>query len=557
MKKIALIVGVFISVGAYAAENTLINPISLHYYRGEYYIGDPGLHAVLRYKVGGKPIVLVNKNFPTDLPTGITDDGKQSLIVGTPNACWLYKININTGKILQFSPKLHTKSKFCSCMVTKYDIDHYAFSTGHYIVTVNKLGNQTGRFVPGFFNTNGVTPFVDTDHTPLFAITNQGKQGDNVIMTVTQSGKEKSRTLITQCDGKKLQYPFGIVTLGDTLYFDDAILNTLFSYDIKTKKCEKISDQFVRPMGLAVAGNKIAILDTGKRALLQYDPVTHELKTLYQDHSPITQLVQPWQLYVTSTNVYMVDSQRNAIIKITKKQPHKMTVVTDQGRGKGAPYIAIAGLTGSGNSLYTSDVSQDIIFRVNSKNGDHTIFSETGVTPGKSFDDPASLTFYKKNIYAGDWSKYAIFKVTSSGRRIIVAKLKTRPYSISSIIDNHLYFIRYNKNVITKVNIATGHASVLSARGATLPSLNSVVFYDKNTLFVAGGAVKKNQYVYRINLVSNACKKIATIPVPYKKYVSFMSRYDKNHLIVNLNAGSQLYLVNIHTGKVTRFLFEK
>lgn len=137
-----------------------------------------------------------------------------------------------------------------------------------------------------------------------------------------------------------------VVALGDKIYFNDVVLNALFSYDINTKQCVKISSNFKKPMGITVAGSKIGIIDAGKRALLEYDPSAHSLNTLFQDKSRITTLEQPWDFYVTPTDVYVSDYKRGAILKISKNLPHNVSVISSAAHGAGAPFLTAYVLAG-------------------------------------------------------------------------------------------------------------------------------------------------------------------------------------------------------------------
>lgn len=111
----------------FSATNTFIYPISLHFFKGAYYIGDRAREAVLSYKnLALTTLYQTQDNTKLDLPLGLSDDGNNSIIVADPGVCALSKIDVSSGVISVFSRPSGSSSGLCPRFVTKYSNGLYA-----------------------------------------------------------------------------------------------------------------------------------------------------------------------------------------------------------------------------------------------------------------------------------------------------------------------------------------------------------------------------------------------------------------------------------------------
>lgn len=545
----------FVSSALFASDISFVYPLSLHWYKGAYYIGDRGIPAFFRVKDGKRSLVYTTQdsNKKLNIPIGLTDDGKQSLIDADPGTCALSKINLATHTLKRFSPPPPKPTDgVCAGGITRAQDKHYYFvslgSKG--IVTVNAKGNTRKLISNVFEHPFGITSYHDDKRGLMFGVLSSR---EGALYTYKARDSLPKRFL---CNGKKLPFPYDIVSLDNTFYFDDAILNHLYAYDRKTNQCRLLSKGFIKPLGLTVSGSKIGIIDAGKRALLEYDPKTKQIKTIIQDKRTLTSLGQPWDMYVSSDAVFVSDYKRGGVLKIDKKT-RKISVVTSPRRGRGAPILTAEALTGTPNNknvMYLSDGTLTSIFKVDLKTGDHTFMPKPYQKSGVAMQEPTSMTYKDGTLYVADWAGSQVLRVNSQGIRQRLSKLSSPPFAIAGDKKGRLYVSQPKAPGLSSINMKTGKHTKIALQCDKPIVPFGIEVLGENQLLVTDA---KHNQINQITLTKDNighCKVLATIPKKGKDKLWFVRRFDKTHLIASVFWGPYLYLVNIKTGEVSRFI---
>lgn len=541
-KIVILVVSVLFHVRV-MADNTLIYPISLHYFKGQYYIGDRGRDALLSVKAK-KPRAQTKDNEFT-VPLDLSDNQLNRLLITDLGPCNIKAFDLKTGAFSSFSSP--PEGQGCPRFVTRYAPQSYAYTNKEGIAILDNQGNQIQHKAFTELNPFGIAPFKMENKETAFAIANPAHR---IIYVLKYPSLKPTVPL---CHGTQLKFPYDVVNVNNKLYFDDVILNALFEYDVKTKQCIKLPYPFVKPMGLAVAGTKIGIIDAGKRALIEYSPKTKRFNTLYQDTSPLTHLVSPWDVHVSNKTVYVSDRKRGAILKISKRSPHVMRIFSDAAHGEGPPFLTVYDMASNEktNRLFVSDASSDLILQLDKKTGNRRIFSESVRNKGIKLGDVTTMTLHKDTLYAADWSNSAIITIDASGNRKRLLKLDSPPFAISNVLNREIFVTQVKDKAISKITLGYSKAKKLKLNCPDLILPFGIIAWDKETLVVSD---KGHASINRIVLKTNRCQQIATIPTESNQSVWLIKRYDKHHVIVSLSNSPRLYLVNYGTGKVQRFI---
>lgn len=533
----------FFYINVLAFSNTLVYPISLHYFKGQYYIADRGRGVLLSFKNNSPHAITKNNAFT--VPLDLSDDRDNSILLLDPGYCNIRAFNLETLTFTDFSsPK---KGQGCPRFLTHKTNQAYAYTSQTGFTEINNHGIQTTHSQLPEVNPYGIALFKTKSNASAFAIANPAHRIIYVLKNQTLS------PMPPLCHGRQIRFPYDIVSLKNKLYIDDVILNALFEYDPLTGQCVRLPYDFIKPMGLTVAGDKIGIIDAGKRALIEYTPKTKQFKTLYQDKTPIKGLLSPWDFYVTDKAVYVSDSKRGGILKITKSVPHKMTVLSDAAHGQGPPFFTVYDIASdaSSDSFYVSDATSTMILKVDKKTGNRTVFSDSDSNKGPKLGDATTMTDYKHILYVADWSNSAVLKIDVLGNRQQLVKLDSPPFAISNVSNGHVYVTQLKRHSISRINIKTGKSDRLKLNCPNLGMPFALVAWDKNNLMVTD---QTNSSIVRITLKDMRCHKLASVRTPKNHTLWLMRRYDKNQLIVGISNQPSLYLVNVNTGKVSRFI---
>ena len=544
-----------------AKSNAFIYPMSLHWHKGQYVVGDRGLPGLLSFYPGQARPSLVyttqDSNRVLDIPLSLTGDGNQSIVAGDPGVCALSQMHMADRNYHRFSPPSTSSAQsICPRFVVKSNgsmKQSYVFTSGgnQGLMSVDASGNQQALLSDQFISPYGIAEVATSHHQRAYAVADAGK---GMIKIITSSGNTLAQ--FSSCDGRRLRFPFGLVFMNNKLYFDDAVTHRLYAYDYLSAQCVMLTDHLVKPLGLTKSGDAIGIIDAGSRSLSEYRPRTASLVTLYHDTAPLTTLIQPWGVYVTPGFVYISDYKRGGIAKINKRT-HRLSMVVDPGRGKGAPLLtayALAGFSSDPATLYLSDATQDVVFKVNAVNGDHDFFRQTSGAPKSSevrLSDPTAMVTYRRHLFIADIAESQVDAIDPTGKITLLSSLSQPPMDLSRVVSGHIFVTQPAAHAISRINIATGKATRLSLQCPASLTPIGIDVVDK-TIFVA--SVSSNA-IYSIDLATplHRCKRIVTINVKDHGRVFFLKRYDKNHVIVTTQPGSALYLVNINTHRYSLF----
>ncbi len=552
-------------------HNTLVYPVSVHWFKGAYHIGDIAQEAILKYTPSPSRLSIVSANDSKlgkqfIVPLSISNYNAHSLLVGDPGVCNVLKVNVNNGKRTIFTPNSNLCPRFVTGEKKQSAMSNFS---DHTVAMINPTGKvraiKKNNFITSPYgitalNKKGDYAVVDSANRAIYAIN-------------SRNGSKKPLLKVkAHCDGVTLNFPYDITKIENKLYFDDIALNALFSIDLKTRACHLVSGigkgmgpHFTKPLGITAAGNKIGVVDAGARALFSVDPKTGDREELYHAHKPIQQLISPSRLVVTPSTVFVTDEGRGGVLRIDRNT-HQMRVVSSASYGSKTPFFMIHAIAVAKNNIYASDAMQDVIIKINAKTGERNILSGAGFGAGEDLSCPTDMELSTdgKYLYVVDLAKSVVFSINvKTGQRTILSGLgkgagptfNGHPYALTTTVDGNLYITEITSNTIMQVNIKTGKRKIISDKtygyGPMITTPLGITAVNKQTLIVAakGGLYKLSLQTGKRSIIdcqNNHCG-------PTIGNFKMVTKYDAQHIIAITSNSSRLYLVNINNGKRSVF----
>jgi hypothetical protein len=559
----------------------LINPMSLTWSNGTYYIGDFGDRSILKFSSSAPGLSYVTRQnhlmgHMINEPINLSVYGPSTISVSDPVLCGVININTMDGKrtVLTDSghlglgdncPMFMTNMTNNTIVASSHDVDG--------VISINADSGK-GKIIAqnaSMSFTYGITPISQN----TYAITSAGKKHPGIYEASSVSGKIVPLVEDT-CANIKLKLPYSVTKLKNKLYFDDVFKNALFSYDLSSHQCSLVSGlnkgqgpSFVKPMQIVATKDKIGIIDGGARALFEVDPVTGNRTELYKEQQPIKHFYLFGNLYTTADAIYVCDSRKDAIYRIDKKT-RKVTLLTGDSKGNGMPFLYVHEVTQSGDSFYATDGTHDAIFKINPTTGDRTIISSDTYGTGFKFDDLGTLVpDDASHLYALDFAKGVIAKVNIvTGDRIIISGDNVGsgpelldPYDSTKIMNNMLYITQLGTKTqsgsVVKIDLSNGNRTIITdathGSGPKVVMPAGILYLGNNTLLISN---YKTDSLYTVN-ISTGERKIYKVFNMFKGIVSFMKPYDSDHILITdtpiFGGNNKFYLLDLKTHGVVPY----